>query len=111
MRRITDPRTRLERPRVAGDPRPAKPDFDAIQAHDHLDVLADMAVRHAVANGVDVHKTVGADASRQASGPDRQGPDWQGPQGLAFVTLETDDRMFVCGAVNALIGDGDGPLR
>jgi hypothetical protein len=30
---------------------------------------------------------------------------------LAFVTLETDDRLFVCGAVDALVGDRDGPLR
>ena len=37
MRRVADPRTRLERPLVAGDPRPPEPDLDAARPHDHLD--------------------------------------------------------------------------
>lgn len=111
VRRVADPRPRLERPHVAGDARPAEPDLDPVDPHDHLDALADVAVRHAVADRVDIHEAVGADAPIQASRPDRQRPSRQGPQRLTFVALETDDRLFVRRPVNATIGDLDDPLR
>jgi hypothetical protein len=110
VRRVADPRPRLERSRVAGDPRASEPDLDAVGPHDHLDVLADVAMRHAVANGVDIDKTVNTHASGQPSSPHRQRPHRQGPQRLAFVTLKTDAGLFVCSPVNALVGDLDDPL-
>ena len=56
--------------------RPASQTSTRSRPDDDLDVLADMPVRHAIANGVDIHKTVGTDASRQASG---RGPPGAGP--------------------------------
>ena len=106
---MADPLPRSWRkPTAAGT---SQPDLHLVQADRDLDGLADVPVRHAVANRVDVDEAVGAHAARQAVRPHRQGMRRQRPQRPPLVALEADARLFVGGAVDALVGDLDDPPR
>ena len=94
---------------MTGNAGSSEPDLNLLQTDDDLDGLADVPVRHAVANRVDINETVGTHATGQATRPDRQRTDRQRSQRLTFVTLETDHRLFAGRSMNPLIGDLDEP--
>jgi hypothetical protein len=54
--------------RVLRDPSAAQPDLNLIAVNNDLHIFANILIRDAISNGVDVHETIGADATAQSSG-------------------------------------------
>jgi hypothetical protein len=53
--------------RVPRDPDATAPDLNLIPANDDLYFFANILIGNAISNGVDVHETIGADATAQPS--------------------------------------------
>jgi hypothetical protein len=75
---ISDPLEGFIAARVRRESATTEPDLHLLAANHNLDGFADMPMRHAISNRVDIHKTIGADASRQATGPDSERATGQG---------------------------------
>ncbi len=96
---------------VLCDATAAEPDFYLLFLNHDLDGFADMPMRGAISNSIDINKAVGTDATCQAASAYGQRACLQGAQGLALVTLEADAGLFLGRAMNPLVGDPDHPPR
>ena len=96
---------------VLCDATAAEPDFYLLFLNLDLDGFADMPMRGAISNSIDINKAVGTDATCQAASAYGQRACLQGAQDLALVTLEADAGLFLGRAMNPLVGDSDHPPR
>jgi len=107
---LDDPSERLANAAMSGDDLNAVEDHDLVIAEEDLDGPANEAVRHAVANRLDVDERVRRNASRQALLPNGQRPRGQRAQSLPLLALEAIEGSLVRRAVNPRVG-GDHPGR
>jgi hypothetical protein len=85
-------------------------DDDLVLADEDVDAVLHQAMRHAVANRVDVDEAVGRDAAAHAPLANRQHRRRQRTQRRALVALEARVGSLVRRAVDSLVGGGD-PAR
>lgn len=92
---VDDALMRLIAPRVPRDDGGAIEDYELAVTDEDFDPTADEAMRHAVANGVDVDKAVRRDAAILSTLPHRDGTCRQRPQRRGLARVEACARRLV----------------
>ena len=111
MGRVTDQRVGFVASRMPRNAGAAQPDFDLLLLDHNFDDLSNMPIRHAISDGVDIHKTISVAPAFQTAGADRQQARRQGSQSLSLIAIEPHSGLLLGRAVNPAISDLDHPTR